>query len=163
MHCTVAILPPRGGRRLLMRREDQDMLSKYLSRVLGYRPFVFNSSIGVFVFTQKKESFRRVFDAMQFFLSSDYLSQSMIVDVSEREGYFMRLTQNILHSERHSAYAWQRHISSFLLQLDPYQGENKRNTKVLKRFKNCVHTYGNSAQINYFKRKSLLLAKRFQK
>ena len=166
MHCCLAIKPPQNSYRLLLQRNEQLMLTNYLEKSLGYRPFIFNSSIGIFVFTMKEESFKRIHDELVFFLSTDYLNRSKIYDTSHREGFFMGITRNILSSSTFSSYLWKRHISSFLLQLQPFHlnGSSKDRAEVFLRFRNCVQSHGTQDQKIYLMRKTrLLLRKACQK
>ena len=144
MHCCLAIKPPNNSQRILLQRNEQLMLTNYLESFLGYRPFVFNSSIGIFVFTPKKESFQRIHDQLVFFLSTDYFNRSSVYDTSDRDGFFMEMTKNILTSDHVSSSYWKRHINSFLLQLQPFHihKTSENRTKVFTRFKNCVQRHG---------------------
>lgn len=162
MHCCLAIRPPHNSQRILLQRDEQMMLSNYLESSLGYRPFVFNSALGIFVFTRKNESFKGLRDQLIFFLSTDYLNRAEVYDTSKREGFFMGLTRNILSSKTVSAFAWKRHINSFLLQLQPFHIDKALEDKseIFFRFKHCVQQHGSSEQKEFMINRTRLLLRR---
>ncbi|MGI9530323.1 hypothetical protein [Lutimonas sp.] len=144
-----------------MNRQKQLLINNRIAFYLKYKPFIFNSSRGMYIFTKKNESFNDIEDILiQVFSESD-LSNIRIFDTSLSQDFFRSVTKEVLQSGEISAFAWKRFISSFLIQADPYGAKSEPdNIIVFQNFKAAIRNNGNRVQKRYFKRKMKILRKR---
>lgn len=146
---------------MFLNREKQSLINYHIASYLKYKPFIFNSSRGMYIFTKKNESFEEIQNVLyQIFTESD-LEKIKIFDTSSSPDFFRSVTKEVLQSKDISAFAWKRFISSFLIQVNPYGANtDTENIAVFENFKTSIRKNGSRVQKRYFKRKMKILRKR---
>lgn len=161
MVCRIVLKPISPSEKLFLNRQKQKELSEYLESILGYKPFVFNTIRGTYIFVSKREPYWRIKQILIGFFSSTELDKIKMYNTSLTPKFFRKLTKRTLHSGEISALGWKRFISSFLIQVDPYNLKSSQNSIVVfKRFQNSITKNGNKYQRKYFKRKLKTLRNR---
>jgi len=161
MVCCIVLKRTKKYQALLFNRQEQAVLSSHLESILSYKPFIFNNSKGTYIFVKKKESFNRIEKILINFFSPSELDQIAINNTSLMPNFFRNLTRHTLTSNEISALGWKRFISSFLLQIDPYDPNNSPySIKVFKRFRRNIKINGNKLQRKFFKRRMKMLRDR---
>ncbi len=161
MVCCIVVIPKQKCQRLFLNRSQQAVLSTYLESSLSYKPFIFNSSKGMYIFVKKKERFNNIENLLISFFNQSDLDQISIHDTSFRPYFFRNVTKHVLTSKEISALGWKRYISSFLLQIDPYDPTTSPHSiKVFKRFRRNIKTNGTKFQRKFFKRRMKMLRER---
>ena len=146
---------------MLFSRQRQAVLSRHLERSISYKPFIFNSSKGVYIFVKKKEGFEEIKDVLINFFSQTDLNQINMYDTSLKPYFFRNLTKQTLTSNELSALGWKRFMNSFLLQIDPYDPTTSPHSiKVFKRFRRNIKVNGTQFQRKFYKRKIKMLRQR---
>ena len=136
-------------------------MSRHLETNLSYKPFVFNSIKGTYIFVRKTETFENIEKILISFFSQKDLNRITIHNTSFRPYFFRNLTTDILTSDELSALGWKRFMSSFLLQIDPYDPSNSpESIKVFARFKENLLINGTKLQRRFFKRRMKILRDR---
>ena len=161
MVCCVVLKPKLNSQSLFLNRQKQSLINDHIASYLKYKPFVFNSSRGMYIFTKKNESFEEIENILyQIFTESD-LEKLRIFDTSLSPDFFRSVTKEVLQSKEISAFAWKRFISSFLIQVNPYSPKSdSESIAVFQNFKTSIRKNGNRVQKRYFKRKMKILRKR---
>jgi len=161
MVCCVVLKPKLNSQSLFLNRQKQSLINDHIASHLKYKPFVFNSSRGMYIFTKKNESFEEIENILnQIFTESD-LEKLRIFDTSLSPDFFRSVTKEVLQSKDISAFAWKRFISSFLIQVNPYNPRSdSESITVFQNFKTSIRKNGNRVQKRYFKRKMKILRKR---
>ncbi|MEL4455676.1 hypothetical protein [Lutimonas vermicola] len=137
------------------------MLSTLLESGLSYKPFIFNSSKGMYIFVKKKASFQNIEQILTAYFDEINLKNVTIHDTSFRPDFFRNRTRQILDSEQLSVLGWKKFISSFIMQIDPFNPSVESNSiEVFERFYNCVRLHGSKHQKKYLKRKLKILRQR---
>jgi len=161
MVCCIVLKSAKNGHFLLFNRKRQALLSRHLERAISYKPFIFNSSKGAYIFVKKKESFEKIKDILINFFSQADLDQMNIYDTSLKPYFFSNMTKQTLNSEELSALGWKRFINSFLLQIDPYDPTSPaQSILVFSRFKKNIQINGTKLQRKFFKRRMKMLRKK---
>ena len=161
MVCCIVLRPVTKCQTLLFNRHRQALLSGHLELNLSYKPFIFNSTKGTYIFVKKKDSFDKIEKILIKFLSQSELDRITLHDTSFRPNFFRNVTEQVLTSEEISALGWKRYISSFLLQVDPYDpSTSPHSIKVYKRFRNNIKLNGTKFQRKFFKRRMKMLRDR---
>ena len=161
MVCCIVLKSTKKRQVLLFSRQRQALLSRYLERSISYKPFIFNSSKGVYIFVKKKEGFEEIKDVLINFFSQTDLNQINIYDTSLKPYFFRNLTKQTLTSNELSALGWKRFMNSFLLQIDPYDPTTSPHSiKVFKRFRRNIKVNGTQFQRKFYKRKIKMLRQR---
>jgi hypothetical protein len=154
MVCCVVLKSKIKIKHLFLNRHKQMELTKHLESRLNYKPFIFNSTKGVYIFIKNKESFESIKKILVLFLHEYDLNEIKIFDTSKRSNFFRNLTKQTLNSEDISAYGWKKFISSFLFQINPYSASSASNTfEIFENFRNSVKNSGTKYQMKYFKRR----------
>ncbi len=161
MICCLVLKLTHKNQTLLLDREKQALLNDQLESSLLYKPFIFNSTIGTYIFVNKEESFEKIQNMLLgFFVQSD-LNQIKIYDTSLHPDFFRNEIHHILTSKEISALEWKHFISSFIMQMDPFNTATPSNTiSVFKNFRNCINKKGTKHQKKYFRRRMKMLRKR---
>jgi len=161
MVCCIVLKPKLNRQSLFLNRQKQSLINDHIASYLKYKPFIFNSSRGMYIFTRENESFEEIENILyQIFTKSD-LEKIRIFDTSLSPDFFRSVTKEVLQSNEISAFAWKRFISSFLIQVNPYGTKtDSENIAVFKNFKTSIRKNGNRVQKRYFKRKMKILRKR---
>lgn len=161
MVCCIVLKPKLNRQSLFLNRQKQSLINDHIASYLKYKPFIFNSSRGMYIFTRENESFEEIENILyQIFTKSD-LEKIRIFDTSLSPNFFRSVTKEVLQSKEISAFAWKRFISSFLIQVNPYGTKtDSENIIVFKNFKTSIRKNGNRVQKRYFKRKMKILRKR---
>lgn len=161
MVCCIVLKSTQKRQALIFSRRRQALLSRHLEIALSYKPFIFNSNRGAYIFVKKKESFEEVKEIVINFFSQTDLNQITIYDTSLRPYFFGNMTKQTLSSEELSALGWKRFINSFLLQINPYDPTSPPDSiKVFSRFKQNIKLNGTKLQRKFFKRRLKMLRKR---
>ena len=161
MICCIVLKPRLNCQSLFLNRQKQSLISEYLSSYLRYKPFIFNSSKGIYIFVKNKESFYNIENILIPIFSQTELDQFKMYDTSLRPHFFRNTTEQILQSQEISAFGWKRFISSFLIQVNPYGSDPESNSFIVfENFQRSVLKSGSRAQKKYFKRKMKVLRKR---
>ena len=77
---------------LIINRHNQNLLSSHLESHLSYKPFVFNSNKGMYVFVKKKESYEKIQRILSEFCEDLQLDQIKMHDTTLRPYCFRRVT-----------------------------------------------------------------------
>ena len=161
MVCCIVLRPVAKCQTLLFNRHRQALLSRHLELNLSYKPFIFNSTKGTYIFVKKKDNFEKIKNILIKFFSQTDLDEITIYDTSFRPNFFRNVTKQVLTSEEISALGWKRYISSFLLQVDPYDpSTSPHGIKVFKRFRQNIKRNGTKFQRKFFKRRMKMLRER---
>ncbi len=161
MVCCIVLRPVTKCQTLLFNRHRQVLLSKHLELHLSYKPFIFNSTKGTYIFVKKKDTFDKIEKILIRFLSQSDLNKITIYDTSFRPYFFRNVTKQVLTSKEISALGWKRYISSFLLQIDPYDpSTSPHSIKVFKRFHHNIKLNGTKFQRKFFKKRMKMLRER---
>lgn len=161
MVCCIVLKSTKKRQVLLFNRQRQALLNRHLERSLSYKPFIFNSSKGAYIFVKKKESFEEIKDVLINFFSQADLDQINIYDTSLKPYFFRNLTKQTLTSNELSALGWKRFMNSFLLQIDPYDPTTSPHSiKVFKRFRRNIKINGTQFQRKHFKQRMKTLRQR---
>lgn len=161
MVCRIVLKPIKRQQVLLVNRKRQVLLSRHIETQLSYKPFIFNSVKGTYIFVKKKESFEKIEKIITSFFSRTFLEQVIIYDTSVRPNFFANVTKHVLRSGEYSALGWKRFISSFLFQIDPYNGNaSQHSIDVFQRFHQTIKTNGTKFQRKFYKRRMKMLRKR---
>ena len=159
MICRLFIKPATAKKALFLDRPKQGLLQVYLNEKLFYTPFVFNTVLGVFIFTKKKEDTQLLTVWVSNFLATANLQSFSLVDCSSDPGFFRRFTREVLSNQEASALAWKRYLNSFLIQVNPFKNEGIQGIKVFKRIKKVIKEKGSDPQKKHFKRRLKSLRK----
>jgi hypothetical protein len=161
MVCCIVLKPKINSQSLFLNRQKQSLINHRIATYLKYKPFIFNSSRGMYIFAKKNESFEQIESILiQVFTDID-LEKIRIFDTSLSPDFFRSVTKEVLQSEDISAFAWKRFISSFLIQADPYGTKSEPdNIRVFQNFQTSIRNNGNRLQKRFFKRKMKILRKR---
>ena len=161
MVCCIVLKPISHCEKLFLDRQKQKALSDHLESTLRYKPFVFNTTRGTYIFVKKRESYSSIRKILIGFFSKAELDQMKMQNTSLRPHFFRKLTKRMLHSREISALGWKRFISSFLIQIDPYNLKSSQNSIVVfEKFQNSIANNGSKYQRKYFKRKLKTLRNR---
>lgn len=161
MVCCIVLKSTKKCQVLLFNRQRQAVLSRHLEMILSYKPFIFNSSKGAYIFVKKKESFEEIKDVLINFFSQTDLNQINMYDTSLKPYFFRNLTKQTLTSNELSALGWKRFMNSFLLQIDPYDPTTSPHSiEVFKRFRRNIKVNGTKFQRKFFKRRIKMLRQR---
>ena len=161
MVCCIVLKPRLNSQSLFLNRQKQLLISAGLTSYLSYKPFIFNSSKGIYIFVKQKESFDRIENILIRLIGQHELDQIRIYDTSLRPHFFRTVTKQVLQSREISAFGWKRFISSFLIQADPYSAKTESNSiLVFENFHSSIRINGSRIQKRYFKRKMKILRKR---
>lgn len=161
MVCCIVLKPISHCEKLFLNRQKQKALTDHLESVLRYKPFVFNTTRGTYIFVKKRESYNHIKQILTDFFSQAELDQMKMENTSLRPHFFRKLTKRTLHSREISALGWKRFISSFLMQIDPYNSKSSQNNIVVfETFQNSITNNGSKYQRKYFKRKLKTLRNR---
>ena len=161
MVCCIVLKPPAKSQKLLLTRQRQKELIVYLEALLDYRPFVFNSVQGVYIFVKRKESFEQIKSVLSGFLYPETLNQMEFINTKSRPQFFKNVIQRVLTSRENSAWAWKRFINSFLTQLDPFSRLTSYNNMVIfKNFHNYIKQNGTKLQRKFYKNRMKILRER---
>ncbi|MDO7611538.1 MAG: hypothetical protein MUQ72_02905, partial [Flavobacteriaceae bacterium] len=79
-----------------MDRPKQGQLQAYLAQQLSYTPFVFNSVLGVFIFTKKTQTTETLSLWVNHFLEMEKLHPERLIDTSNDPRFFKRVTMGVL-------------------------------------------------------------------
>ena len=89
MVCCIVLKPKVNSQSLFLNRQKQSLINDYIASYLKYKPFVFNSSRGMYIFTKKNESFEEIENILyQVFTESD-LEKIRIFDTSLSPDFFV--------------------------------------------------------------------------
>lgn len=161
MVCCIVLKPVAKCQTLLFNRHRQALLSSHLESNLSYKPFIFNSTKGTYIFVKKKDTFEKIEKILISFFSQSDLNQLTIYDTSFRPNFFRNVTKQVLNSNEISVLGWKRYISSFLLQIDPYDpNSSPHSIKVFTRFRRNIKINGSKLQRKFFKRRMKMLRER---
>ena len=161
MVCCVVVIPVQKCQILLLNRSEQAVLSTRIESILSYKPFIFNSSKGIYIFVKKKTSFESIEQILTTYFIEINLKNVRIHDTSFRPDFFRNRTRQLLNSEQISVLGWKKFMSSFLMQIDPYNPLVTSNSiEIFERFHNCVRLHGSKHQKKYLKRKLKILRQR---
>ncbi len=161
MICCLVLKITHKSQTLFLDRKKQALLSDYLKSNLLYKPFIFNSTIGTYIFVKKEESFEKIQNILVDFFSQSNLNHVKIYDTTFQPDFFRIVTQQILTSKKLSALEWKHFISSFIMQIDPYNKSTTPNAiAVFENFRSCIYNEGTKQQQKYFKRRLKMLRER---
>ena len=161
MICCLVLKITHKSQTLFLDRKKQALLSDYLKSSLLYKPFIFNSTIGTYIFVKKEETFEKIQNILVDFFSQSNLKHVRIYDTSLQPDFFRIVTQQILSSNKLSALEWKHFISSFIIQIDPFNTTTTPNTiAVFEKFRRCIYNNGTKRQQKYFKRRLKMLRER---
>lgn len=161
MICCIVLKPRNKCQTLILNRHRQGLLSSHLESNLSYKPFIFNSTRGTYIFVHEKETFEKIENIIFLFFSQVDLNKITIYDTSLRPNFFRNLTKQTITSNEISALGWKRFMSSFLLQVDPYSRTTSSNSiEVFKRFRRNIKANGTKLQRKFFKRRMKMLRDR---
>jgi uncharacterized protein YcgL (UPF0745 family) len=161
MVCCIVLKSTKKSQVLIFSRKRQALLSRHIERELSYKPFIFNSSKGAYIFVKKKESFREIEELLISFFSQADLDKIIIYNTSVRPRFFRKLTKQTLNSNDISALGWKGFINSFVIQINPYDPNTSAySLKIFRRFKKNIKANGSNVQRKFFKRKMKILRKR---
>ncbi len=161
MICCLVLKITHKSQSLLFDREKQALVNDYLESSLLYKPFIFNSTIGTYIFVKKEESFEKIQNILLDFFSQSDLNHVKIYNTSLQPDYFRDVIQEILTSKEISALEWKHFISSFIIQIDPFNTSTTTNTiSVFENFRSCLNNRGTKHQKKYFRRRMKMLRKR---
>ena len=161
MICSIVLKPRLNCQALFLNRQKQEMINNHITSHLSYKPFVFNSSRGIYIFTKKKESFEEIKRVLFQFFSDSELEKIEMLDTSLQINFFRIETKRVLQSKDISAFGWKRFISSFLIQANPYSPKTDSDSiAIFQNFKASLRKNGSRIQKKYFKRKMKILRKR---
>ena len=161
MICCIVIKPVGKCQGLIINRHNQNLLTSHLEDHLSYKPFVFNSSKGMYIFVKKKEPFAKIENILSEFCEVLQIEDLKLHDTTLRPYFFRRETHEMLTSKELSALGWKRFISSFLMQIDPYDAKTSAHSiGVFKRFKSNIKKNGTKLQKKFFKKRMKMLRDR---
>ena len=160
MVCRLFIKPSTDCKALFLDRQKQGYLQLYLQKQLHYTPFVFNSLVGVFIFTKKKEDSSLLSIWVTTFLKDLSIENYSLVDCSEDPEFFKRFTRAVLGNKKASALAWKRFLNSFIHQVNPFSPGGSQGIKTFKRFLKVVRKEGDTIQKKYLKQRLNMLRNR---
>ena len=161
MICCLVLKIPHKSQTLLLDRKKQALLDDYLASFLRYKPFIFNSTMGTYIFVKKEESFKKIQNILFDFFNQSDLNHLKTYDTSLHPEFFLHEMQQILTSNEISALEWKHFISSFILQIDPFNTSTTANAiSIFENFRNCINNKGTKHQKKYFRRRMKMMRKR---
>lgn len=161
MICCLVLKNSHKNQTLPLGRKEQALLNNFLESNLLYKPFIFNSTLGTYIFVKREEGFEKIQTLLLDFFKPLAINHLKIYDSTLQPNYFSNVIQQILTSNEISALEWKHFISSFILQIDPYNASTTTNSiSIFENFRNYIITNGTKHQQKYFKRKMKMLRKR---
>ena len=152
MICICAALPKKRQKGLLIDRVMQQKLQVYISQKIGYKPFLFNTEKGFYVFFEAKDRTQDLEASIAYYLDQNAASHQLIA-AHTHPSFFVEELIQVLNNPDASCFAWKNFISSFLIQLDPFKGSVRAIHSLFKEFVEVVKKRGNTRQLEYLKRK----------
>lgn len=153
MICAYLVRPIALNESLFIDRKDQLKISLDFELYLGYMPFIYNSSQGMYFFIDKNDCNklveRWVCNNIEAFTQVPF----EIIATHYNTHYFQEIINAHLTDQKISALAWKRTISSFLTQLKPFQGDTKSVYNLFLYFVEIIKKSGNKSQLEYLKHK----------
>ena len=132
----------------------------HLEAQLHYAPFVFNTLLGIFIFTKKRADPHLLSIWIHEYFESIQIEGFRLIDCSEDPKFFRKFTRQVLGNHKASALAWKRYLNSFLHQVKPFSPGGNQGIKVFSRLKKTVKETGNPAQKKYLKQRIKILRDR---
>lgn len=152
MICICAAFPKKRQKGLLIDRMMQQKLQVYISQKIGYKPFLFNTEKGFYIFYEAKDRTQDLDASIAYFLDLNAASHQLIASHTNPSFFVEELIQ-VLNNPDASCFAWKNFISSFLFQLDPFKGSVRAIHSLFKEFVEVVKKRGNTKQLDYLKLK----------
>lgn len=152
MICICAAFPKKRQKGLLIDRVMQQKLQAYISQKIGYKPFLFNTEKGFYVFFEAKDRTQDLEASIAYYLDQNAASHQLIA-AHTHPSFFVEELIQVLNNPDASCFAWKNFISSFLIQLDPFKGSVRAIHSLFKEFVEVVKKRGNTTQLEYLKRK----------
>lgn len=162
MICAYVAKPLQESKGLILDRKKVTRLTDLLKDKLGYPPFVCNTQRGVYVFCDRLDCEENIKVVIETFARDHADEGFQFLSPYASSSYFFKEVAAVLNDESASAFAWKKFMSSFLLQLDPFNGELKSVHSLFKDFVEAVKTLGNEQQLIYLKRKMNVLRQRVE-
>lgn len=160
MICGYVAKNSKGSKGLIINRVDQKRLADTLSHYLQYKPFVYNTQFGLYVFLDKNDCNTLLEDEVKKYLQLHSKETHHFNPCHGNHGFFKSEIKSILNDDGASSFAWKNFISSFLSQLQPFKGEAKSVHALFKGFVKILKDNGSKAQLDYLKHKMNLLRSR---
>jgi len=138
---------------LVINRSAQKELKKELSYSMGYSPFIYNTNYGLYFFLEKSncKNHFEIFLEKKLKLYAEIPHQ--LYRCYKDNNFFYNEVVFVLTDEKSSPLAWKNFISSFLGQLDPFNGDTKSVHSLFKLFVNIIKEVGDDTQLIYLKQK----------
>jgi hypothetical protein len=160
MICGFVIKSSKGEKKLLLSREGQKRLSRWLWHTIGDHSFVFNTTEGLYLFLAEGHCTTLMQHQLDTYLSENARGAYVLRNCSNQSHFFLQEVGDVLQDNASSDFAWKNFISSFLGQLKPFVGDSRCIGSFSKNFVGIVKFKGDKAQLDYLKRKMNLLRER---
>ncbi len=145
---------------LLLSRQAQNTLANDLAHFLGYRPFIFNTRQGIYLFLASADCTPFLEEKLKAYCKTTISVPHLLYNCSKQLNFFMNEVAIALNDKNSSSLGWKSFISSFLGQLDPFIGASHPVASLFKRFVGIIKFKGKKTQLDYLKRKMNLLRER---
>lgn len=152
MICICAVKTNSLPKGVLLSREEQLELCHLIRDLIGYTPFVFNTQRGLYIFFHEKDCSVSIITQLKSYLTNKGGKHSF-VHAYQQVNYFENEITQVLNDTQGSSLAWKNFISSFLIQLDPFEGEVHAVYGMFNRFVAVVKSEGNLSQLDHLKQK----------
>ncbi|MGC6421993.1 MAG: hypothetical protein ACON47_04665 [Flavobacteriaceae bacterium] len=152
MICICAALPERPFSGLVINRKEQQKLALLIQEVTGMMPFIFNSQSGLYVFCAARKTEEALLERIELFIRSTATSFHW-VQAGDTPHFFSTVVRQALNHPNGSSLGWKNFISSFLIQLDPFDGKVLPVFSLFKNFVAVVKVTGTPSQLDYLKKK----------
>ena len=147
---------------LVLNRILTEEIKQGLKAKLTYAPFIFNTQRGLYVFMDQQDCKEEISTSLEDFIRKKSINQIQFYTPSSDAAFFYKEVALALNDDASSALSWKNFISSFLIQLDPFNGEIKSVHSLFKDFVHAVKTVGSAAQLTYLKSKMNSLRQRVE-
>lgn len=161
MICCIVLRPVHKSKKLLLERSKQGQLSDALEAKLNCSVFILNYTDITYIFFEDEIEVSLALKITTDFMTVIQSNQIRSFDVTGSSNYFWNEVKNKLSSEEISAFEWKHFISSFLIQMDPFNlNKSDVGIDVFEQFRDLIKMEGSNKQQKYFKNKLAILRKR---
>jgi hypothetical protein len=161
MICCIVFRPARKSKRLPLERSKQWQLSETIKAEMNCSVFIFNYTDIIYIFFEDEIEVSLALKLTTDFMTANQSNPITLFDASGSPNYFWNEVKNKLSSNEISAFEWKHFISSFLIQLDPFNvNKSGVGIDVFEQFRDLIKVKGSNKQKKYFKNKLAILRKR---
>ena len=154
MICCIVLRPANKSKKLLLERSKQCQLSEIIKAEMNCSVFIFNYTDIIYVFLEDEIEVSLALKLTTDFMTANQPNPIRLFDASGSSNYFWNEVKNKLSSRKISAFEWKHFISSFLIQIDPFNvNESGAGIDIFEQFRDLIKLEGSSKQQKYFKNK----------